>query len=373
MRDLVVCAFTPALGTGFGLRTYGIVRALCSLGPVDLLYVRFGAAQPGQHFEDIPELTLHGLRSSRGPRRLAMYLRARAEGVPAGFARGISPELVERSTELGSDPDRGRLIADGPIAMAALLRAGPPDDVIYNAHNLESSYRHLMADSGLGSRGSLESFERRVIELASESWMVSETDVAGARALAPGSTVKYVPNVVDVSSIQPTSYPSGTKRVLFVGNFEWEPNREAVRYLVGKVLPLLWNELPEARLRVVGRGLDERLSDDPRVEKLGFVPDLAGAYSAADCVAVPLLTSGGSPLKFIEALAYGVPVVATSAAAGGLEAEGGVHYLEAADPSGLAAAIATALRGDAADVAARGRKLSEQAYSIESLVRRVAP
>jgi polysaccharide biosynthesis protein PslH len=372
MRDLVVCAFTPALGTGFGLRTYGIVRALCALGPVDLLYVRFGAAEPGPEFEAIPELTLHELRSSRGFRRLASFVRSRAGGVPRGFARGISPELVERAAELASDPDRGRVIADGPIAMAALMRARA-GDVIYNAHNLESSYRHLMSDGGLGSRGSLQRFERRMLEQAGESWMVSEADVEGARALVPGSKVRYVPNVVDVSAIQPVAYPAGTRQVLFVGNFEWEPNREAVEYLVRELLPSVWDELPDARLTVVGRGLDDRLSDDPRVEQPGFVPDLGAVYAAADCVVVPLLTSGGSPLKFVEGLAYGVPVVATPAAAAGLEVEGGVHYLEAAEPSGLAAAIAAALRGEAGDVAARGRRRAEQRYSIESLVPRVAP
>jgi polysaccharide biosynthesis protein PslH len=373
LSDLFVSAFTPALGTGFGVRTYGIVRALCALGPVDLLYPTFGAPEPGPEFERVPSLTLHGVRPTRGPRRLVSYFRARAAGVPGGFARGASPELIDRAAELAADPDRGRVIADGPVVMGALLPLSRRGGVIYNAHNLESSFRHHMDLGNLGSRESLEAFERRMIERATESWMVSPAEVEGARTLVPGAKVRYVPNVVDVAAIRPVAYPSGTGRTLFVGNFEWKPNREGIKLLVDEVFPRLWEEMPDARLAVVGRGLDGPVSDDPRVEQLGFVPDLASAYAAADCVAVPLLTSGGSPLKFIEALAYGVPVVATPTAAAGLEARGGEHYLEATDPDAFASALAEVLRGEASEVGDRGRRLAERAYSIESLIDRVAP
>ncbi len=41
VRDLWVVARTPVLGTGAGVRTYGIVRALATQRPVDVLYARF--------------------------------------------------------------------------------------------------------------------------------------------------------------------------------------------------------------------------------------------------------------------------------------------------------------------------------------------
>ncbi len=42
------------------------------------------------------------------------------------------------------------------------------------------------------------------------------------------------------------------------------------------------------------------------------------AYAGARCAVVPLLQGGGTPLKLIEALAYGLPVIATPRAAAGL-------------------------------------------------------
>jgi len=59
---------------------------------------------------------------------------------------------------------------------------------------------------------------------------------------------------------------------------------------------------------------------DARIDVAGFVDSLAGLYAQADCVVVPIVEGAGSPVKFIEALAYGVPVVATPRAARGLAA-----------------------------------------------------
>ena len=74
--------------------------------------------------------------------RLLAYGAARLGGVPEGFARGVSRELASETERLASEPNRGRVIADGPIAAAALARLARRRPVVYNAHNLESGFRH---------------------------------------------------------------------------------------------------------------------------------------------------------------------------------------------------------------------------------------
>jgi glycosyltransferase involved in cell wall biosynthesis len=367
VSDLVVTPFTPALGTGRALRTYGVVRALASLGPIDVLYAVFGDDEPGPEYRAIEDARLHAVRPSRGPRRALEYLAARRDGVPHSFARGVSPELRESAAELAEAPGRGRVVADGPIAAAALRELAGHRPVIYNAQNLESAFRHSLGERGLGSRRTLERFERGLLERFSESWMVSAADLKGALALAPGATLRYVPNAVDVQAIRPAP-AAGDARALFVADFTYLPNRNALRFLVDEVLPRVWRELPEARLTVVGRGLDRPPADE-RVEPFGFVPDLGPVYASAACVVVPLLEGGGSPLKFIEALAFGVPVVATPLAAAGLEAEAGEHYLEAEEPDAFAAAVVRVMREGGAGLADKGRRLVEESYSIEALAR----
>jgi polysaccharide biosynthesis protein PslH len=376
VRDLLVSDHTPTLGSGGALRTYAVARALSAHRGLDLLYVRFGAPEPAEQFRSIPGIELHAVAASRGARRLRSYATARLRGVPGGFARGVSPELAEQAAHMSAALERGRVIADGPTTAAALWGLARRRPVIYNAYNIESSFRYELQSSRLarvGDRRALRSFERRLLARAAESWMVSSADMAGARELCPGARLRYVPNVVDVAAITPVSPLGGEPRAIFVASFNYQPNRNGLRFLLDEVFPKVWAELPEARLTLVGAGLGQRPSSDPRVEALGFVDDLSAAYASASCAVAPLLQSGGTPLKVIEALAHGLPVIATSRAAAGLELRDGQSCLLADDGEAFARALVDVLRDGAPELARRGRELAMERYSIEALSALLAP
>jgi glycosyltransferase involved in cell wall biosynthesis len=108
-------------------------------------------------------------------------------------------------------------------------------------------------------------------------------------------------------------------------------------------------------------------ASDPRVEALGFVDDLDAVYAGARCAVVPLLQGGGTPLKLIEALAHGLPVIATSRAAAGLELHDGEDCLLADDAPSFAAALVRVLREGSPELGARGRRLAAESYSVEAL------
>jgi glycosyltransferase involved in cell wall biosynthesis len=157
-----------------------------------------------------------------------------------------------------------------------------------------------------------------------------------------------------------------------VGDFTYLPNRSGRAFLVDEVMPRVWSELPEVRLTLVGRGLDGWVSPDERIEVAGFVGDLSEVYGESDCVVVPLKSGGGSPLKFVEALAYQVPVVATPLAARGLEVIANKHYLQGEDAPSFSAAIVEVMRRGAPVLAAEGRKLAEAEYSVRALAERLS-
>ncbi len=397
-RDLLVTTHTPALRSGRDVRTYGIARALAMSGSVTLLYVRFGAEQPDQAFSSIAGIELQEVIASRGIRRVVAYVKARLSGVPSALARGVSPELTEATNQLTSSGDYRRVIADGPTAAAALAGLARRCPVIYNAHNLESAFRHELPDDDGSLRG-LRSFERRLLQASTESWMVSEADMLGARALCPEAKLRLAPNVVDVSAIEPVfamrsrvdpksaseppampeplaatasrpvTNPTTEPVAIFVANFAYTPNRSALEFLLGQVLPRVWEQLPDAQLLLAGAGLEHPPSEDPRVRALGFVEDLAVAYAEARCAVVPLLQGGGSPLKLVEALAYGLPVVATPRAVAGLDVQDGVDCLVAEGSQAFADTLVRVLRDGAPEIARAGRRLAEERYSVEALSR----
>ncbi len=367
MRDLLVTTHTPVLRSGQTMRTYGIARALAAAGDgVTLLYARFEGDQPDEAFGSIPGIELEEVLPSRGARRAGAYALARLRGTPAGFARGASPELADATDRLAAAPGRGRVIADGPIAAAALRGLSRRRAVVYNAHNLESGFRGDLREGG-GSLRALRRFERGVLARASESWMVSEAELAAAAELCPRARLRYVPNVVDVAAISPVTELADEQRALFVANFAYEPNRNGLRFLLERVMPLAWERLPEARLMLVGPGLDAPPSRDPRIEAVGFVDELADAYRRSRCALVPLLQGGGTPLKFVEALAYGVPVLATPRAAAGLGVTDGRDCVLAEGERDFADALVALLESGGQQIGARGRALAADRYSIEAL------
>lgn len=373
MKALLVITHTPVLRSGKAMRTYGVARALATHGELTLLYARFGAAEPDAAFRAIPGIALHEVAPSRGARRLLAYGTARASGVPDALARGISPELARGARRLAADPECGRIIADGPIAAATLAQLARERPVIYNAHNLESGFRHDLDAGGLGSPRALRRFERGLLAGAAESWMVSEADMQAARELCPAARLRYVPNVVDVAAITPVSPSASAQNAIFVANFAYEPNRNGLTFLLNEVFPRVWSQLPDARLLLVGAGLDRPPSEDPRVQALGFVDDLASVYARVRVAVVPLLQGGGTPLKLIEALAYGLPVVATPRAVAGLDVHDGSDCVVAEGAKAFADALVEILRDGAPELGRRGRELAEERYSIEALAMLLRP
>jgi glycosyltransferase involved in cell wall biosynthesis len=349
------------------MRTYGIARALAAQGGLTLLYVNFDAPEPDRAFQEIPGIELQGVTPSRGAGRLRAYARARITGIPDSLARGVSSELASAALRLADAPERGRVIADGPIAAATLMGVMGKRPLVYNAHNLESGFRHQIDERVVRRPDALRRFERRLLAGAAESWMVSEADMAGARELCPGARLRYVPNVIDLGRVTPVQLPQSERRVIFVASFFYAPNRNGLTFLLDEVFPRVWAELPDTRLTLVGTGLPELPDVDERVEQLGFVEDLGAAYASASCAVVPLLQGGGTPLKFIEALAYGLPVVATPRAAAGLDVRDGENCLIAEHAEPFAQALIEVLRGGGLELGRRGRELVRERYSIEAL------
>lgn len=373
MRTVLATPFTPTLDSGRARRTYGVVRALAAAGPVDIVHGVFGATDPDPAYLELDAVQLHPVGRPGTIERIPAYLRARRRGVPDDFARGIWPGVAARTEDLARRSPAARVIAEGPIAAAALLRFAARRPLIYCAHNLESSFRHRLGSEGISQRG-MERFERLILERYAESWMVSPADLAGAARLAPAARLRLVPNVVDVDAIEPLPPRSGQRSVLFLADLSYRPNREGLQLLLDEVMPSVWRQAPDVRLVVAGKESDAIGAVDRRVEARGFVPRLRDLYEATGCVAVPLLEGGGSPLKFVEALAYGVPIVATPKAAAGLDVRAGEHYLEAAPNGdafgrGILAALDPAIGNP---LGAAGRELAERSYSIEVLETRIA-
>ena len=181
-----------------------------------------------------------------------------------------------------------------------------------------------------------------------------------------GIATAVVPNVH--TTLENWASPSGRDGILFVGNFRHPPNADGVQWLVDEVMPSVWEHDPQLRLRIIGPDAPAEimaLDDDPRIDVLGWVPDLAPFYASCRVVVAPLRFGAGLKGKVGEALSHGVASVLTPVAAEGMPLVSGEHALIEAEPLAFASAIAVVCADDVLwqRLSTQGRQLIAQNYS----------
>ena len=144
--------------------------------------------------------------------------------------------------------------------------------------------------------------------------------------------VAVVENGVDVLWFnQKSRHLPKEPTILFVGTFNWLPNREAVEFLVKQIWPGLRQKLKRARLWVVGNAPTPDVlrleQEDPRIKVTGRIPDIRDAFKSAHVLIAPVFSGKGTRYKVLEAMASGTPIVATKLAVEGLRVKDKEHVL----------------------------------------------
>jgi GT2 family glycosyltransferase/glycosyltransferase involved in cell wall biosynthesis len=156
---------------------------------------------------------------------------------------------------------------------------------------------------------------------------ISEADRQGFLAANPGLEIEVLPMVAEGT-------PSGVEfacrtDVLFLGNFENATNREGLTWLLAEVWPRVARRLPKVQLHLAGHLLPEGLAGE-RVVPLGYVKDLDTVFAQHRLFVSPVRKCTGVQTKVLGAVARGLPVVTTPAAAQGLNLHHGKEALVAA-------------------------------------------
>lgn len=183
-------------------------------------------------------------------------------------------------------------------------------------------------------------WERQVVGAARKVVALTEDD---AKVLAAYSRqpIAVVVNGTDTEAFAEVVADPGAGRILFVGNFEYAPNIDAVEWLLDEIMPAIWAAAAQTRLCLCGYALPTHWAErwpDARIEWRGFVPSLQPVQAKSSLFLAALRDGGGSKLKVLEAMAAGLPVVATAQAVSGLDVQRGTHYQGGGDTAALVAA-----------------------------------
>ncbi len=185
--------------------------------------------------------------------------------------------------------------------------------------------------------------EHELAEAAEITVAVSERDLA---ALAvPAGRGRVVP-VAGREILETGSTVSGPV-VLLSGNLGYRPTVRGALWFAREVWPRLRAAVPDARWVLAGaRPAAElrRLDRIPGVEVRADVPDIATVFGDARVAIAPMNSGSGVPMKVLEAMAAGLPVVAHPWAAAGLVGEADDAVMVAAKVDDWVAALEPLLR-----------------------------
>ncbi|HWW57379.1 MAG TPA: TIGR03087 family PEP-CTERM/XrtA system glycosyltransferase [Sphingopyxis sp.] len=222
----------------------------------------------------------------------------------------------------------------------------------------------------------LGAYEAGIARRVDASLFVSEAEAALFRTYCGLGTdkVRAVENGIDTDRFDPaipleTVGAGAGPLAVFTGQMDYRPNIDGVCWFANDILPRIRQRQPQARFAIVGRAPTDEvraLEALPGVVVTGEVADVRPWLAAGDAVVAPLLLARGVQNKLLEAMAMARPVVASVAAATGIDAVPGEHLRVAEGANAMADAVCTLFADRAAAVsmgnAARARMIARYGW-----------
>ncbi len=189
----------------------------------------------------------------------------------------------------------------------------------------------------------LRAYERKIAAHFEACTVVTAQEQRLLKDIIPPDKLRVVKNG---AKLPPTQKLPGAKAhepsLLFIGGMFYFAYIDGILHFCQKSLPLIKKHFYRLKFYIVGArptAAIHRLVRDEQIEVTGHVPRVEPYLEKTWVYVVPLRMAPGIQNKILEAMAYELPVVATSAAVSGIEAEPGRDLLVADSPADFAAAV----------------------------------
>lgn len=169
-------------------------------------------------------------------------------------------------------------------------------------------------------------------------------------------------------------------KLLFIGDFKWMQNRDAVRWIISDIWPYLLraigNDL-KIKLNIVGRNIPQSIKNLDTFDSISLNENSKEStyqiFNKADVLLAPIRIGGGSSYKIIEAMATGLPVITTTRGITGINAKADIHAITADDTQTIVEKTVKLLRDQElfAKIANNGRKLIEDNYNWKVIAKKL--
>jgi glycosyltransferase involved in cell wall biosynthesis len=145
----------------------------------------------------------------------------------------------------------------------------------------------------------------------------------------------YSPHGVDTEFFSRDRAPGPAEpepnTLVFPADFSAATNRDAADWLIGSILPIIREQIPDVHLILAGRNPPAELikvgENDPGIEVTGYVDDIRSYFKRATVLVDPVRACAGLQNKLLTGFSMEVPVVATRCANEGIQAQENIHLL----------------------------------------------
>jgi sugar transferase (PEP-CTERM/EpsH1 system associated) len=366
---------------GHHLRTFNVLKILASRHKIYFV----GFAQDKSEFKYIPEIkkfceTVDIFKVSETGYNKAFFLLACKNlfsKQPLIAQRYFIPEARKRIKQMVVDGSIDLVHMD-MLALGLYKEILKDTPVILTNHNVESLriYRWMQIEKNLLIKCflyyqhlKLRAFEQRICPEFDQCIVVSEYDRNYLKDLCGVDNFVVIPNGVDVRYFKPESGEVKRDHLVWVGGMTGPYNSDAVDFFLEKIWSLVKHKVPEATIDFAGGGptqtLRKKALEDKTVHVLGFVPDVRPIVQRASVFVAPIRIGSGTKIKILNAMAQAKPVVATTAAAEGIDVTPEENILIADDPEEFAKKILNLLKNEEMrrEMGEKARELIERKYS----------
>ena len=213
-------------------------------------------------------------------------------------------------------------------------------------------------------------YERHIAQIFSHALVHTEIEKHDFERLIPGIPVAVVGNGVDLDYFRSAGEAKKPASMVFTGVMEYRPNIDAVVWFCDEILPIVQMEIPAANFTICGSRpalAVRRLAKRRGVRVTGWVADARLYLDRAEIFVAPLRMARGVQNKLLEALAMGLPCVASTAAWSGTAVADGQGILATDEPREFARRVIDLLGdGDGrAEMARRARAAAVANYRWE--------